>query len=268
MPVIAKNIETSFGQPSVRIALAVLCGLLAAGLLYYREQEYMLQRSGGERRPIVIAKVAIPDGDRAEEASLDIQEVPQAFIHPNAIPAADMEKVVGRKVHHEIKAAQPLLWTDFESPYNEHAAAATPKGYRAAPVQIGEVLSKSRLLSPGDYVDVIANFNLNERGNVTTTLLQRINVLELGEGAAVLQVTPEQAEKLAFAAEHGTLRFVIRNREDNEQKNLQSTTLQNLLTNISLSERPVVQGTSSVRDPKDLLKQVFDTNSVEGKKHR
>lgn len=268
MSVIAKNIESSFGKPSVRLLLAVACGLLAAALLYYREQEYMLQRSGGERRPIVVAKVAIPDGDRAEEASLDIQEVPQAFIHPNAIPAADMEKVVGRKVHREIKAAQPLLWTDFESPFSERAASATPKGYRAAAVQIGEALSKSRLLSPGDYVDVLANFNLSERGNVTTTLLQRINVLELGEGTAVLQVTPEQAEQLAFATEHGTLRFVIRNREDNEQKNLQSVTLQSLISGASLTERAAAPGAPAIRDPKELLKQVFDTNTTEGKKRR
>lgn len=266
-----KTLETSLGRPSVRLLLAVLCGLVAGVLLYVREEQYMLKRSGGERKSILIAKNSIPEGERAEENNLDVQEVPRAYIHPSAIAASDLDKVSGRKLYREIKAAQPLLWSDFESPFSERTATSTPKGYRAISVQIGEGLAKSRLLSPGDYVDALANFNLSERGSVTTTLLQHIKVLEITETWALLQLSPEQAEQLAFALEHGTMRFVIRNREDAEQRNLPSATMQSLVKGASGTERPAVntpQALGAIKDPKELLKQVFAPENTGGKRSK
>lgn len=264
-----KAIGISLAKPSVRLLLAVLCGIIAAVLLYVREEQYMLKRSGGERRSILIAKNSIPEGERAEESNIDVQEVPRAYIHPSAIDASDLDKVSGRKLYRAIKAAQPLLWSDFESPFSERTATSTPKGYRALSVQIGEGLAKSRLLSPGDYVDALANLNLNQRGPVTTTLLQHIKVLEITDSWALLQLAPDEAEQLAFALEHGTMRFVIRNREDAEQRKLPTADIQSLVKGASGTERQPVtspQALGAIKDPKELLRQVFAEENTGGKK--
>lgn len=209
------------------------------GLLYLREEQMILERSGGPRTPVLVTKVDMNPGDRLSAENLGTQEIPRAYVHINAISAADQDKVMGRKVYHRIRQNQPLLWTEFDPPERERSSQTLPKGLRLTPIAVGEQMSKSRFLSPGDYIDILTHFNLgSERGSVTTTLLQQVQVLEIIGQVAMVAVTPEQLEQLVFARSHGTLTIGIRNREDLGKPSLPSVTFLTLLGNVAPAPPP------------------------------
>lgn len=235
----ANDTDNGLSKPLVRLGLAALCGVVAMTLLYLREEQMLLERSGGPRTPVLVAKTDIQAGDRLTIENLATQEIPRAYVHVNAISGADQEKIVGRKVYHRIKQNQPLLWTEFDAPERERANETLAKGLRLTPVSIGEQLSRSRFLSPGDFVDILAHFNLGqERGSVTTTLLQQVQVLEIIGNVAMVALTPEQLEQLVFARSHGTLTIGIRNREDIGKQSLPSVTFLTLLGNVAPAPPP------------------------------
>lgn len=225
--------------PLVRLGLASLCGVVAMGLLYLREEQLVLERSGGPRTTVLVAKVNFQPGERVKAESLGTQEIPQAYLHINAISASDQDKIIGRKLYHRVRQNQPLLWTEFDPSERERANETLAKGLRLIPIVVGDQLSKSRFLSAGDALDVLVHFNLGaERGSVTTTLLQQVQVLELIGNVAMVAMTPEQLEQLVFARAHGTLTVAVRNREDIGKPTLPSVTFLTLLGNIAPAPLP------------------------------
>ncbi len=231
--------SSGFSQPLARLGLAALCGVVAMALVYLREEQLVTERSGGPRTPVLIAKVDIQAGDRLTEENLGTQEIPRAYIHINAIAGTDQQKIIGRKVYRPIRQNQPLLWSEFAPPENARANDTLAKGLRLTPIVVGDHLAKSRFLSAGDFLDVLCHFNLgSERGSVTTTILQRVQVLEIIGNVAMVALTPEQLEQLVFARSHGTLTFGVRNREDIGKQMLPAVTFLTLLGNNAPAPAP------------------------------
>ncbi len=223
-------------SPVLRLLIALLCGGLSATLLYFREEQLMLERSGGPRVPVLITTAELHASERVDPKNVSIQEIPRAYVHVNAIAARDQDKIVGRKVYRAVRQNQPLLWSDFDAPELE-TALALQKGLRATPLPLGEI-SHSRFLSPGDYVDVVVHFNLREQGTATVTLMQRVQVLELSGTHAMVALTPEQVESLVFARANGTLTLALRGREDVEQRPLANVTVSKLMKDLNLEPPP------------------------------
>jgi len=150
------------------------------------------------------------------------------------------EKLVGRVAVQNIMAREPLTETRL-APEGSAAglSAVIPEGYRAMTVKVDDVVGISGFIQPGTLVDVVVVINPEEntadRGPVSKIVLQNIKVLANGQNidkpkddreansvkAVTLQVTPEQAEKLALAATEGKLQLVMRNSidQDDEQTN-------------------------------------------------
>jgi len=234
-----KETEGRLTGPLLRLGLASVCGAVAMGLVYLREEQLVMERSGGPRTTVLVAKVDIQPGERMKAENLGTQEVPQAYLHINAINVIDQDKVVGRKLYHRVRQNQSLLWTEFDPTERERASETLAKGLRLTPIVVGDQLSKSRFLSPGDAIDVLVHFNLGpERGSVTTTLLQQVQVLELIGNVAMVAMTPEQLEQLVFARAHGTLTVAVRNREDIGKPSLPSVTFLTLLGNVAPAALP------------------------------
>jgi pilus assembly protein CpaB len=101
---------------------------------------------------------------------------------------------------------------------------------------------------PGTMVDVVVTIDPREGGGrqdpVSKIVLQNIKVLASGQNidkpenerepnsvkAVTLQVTPEQAEKLALAAAEGKLQLVMRNQIDQGDEQTPGVNKRNLLT--------------------------------------
>jgi pilus assembly protein CpaB len=98
-------------------------------------------------------------------------------------------------------------------------------------VKVDDVVGVSGFIQPGTLVDVVVTINPpdeRQRDRISKIVLQNIKVLANGGNidkpknekevervkAVTLQVTPEQAEKLALASSEGKLQLVMRNSVD------------------------------------------------------
>ena len=97
-------------------------------------------------------------------------------------------------------------------------SAVIPEGYRAMTVKVDDVVGISGFIMPGTLVDVVVMIDPREGSGmqdpISKIVLQNIKVLANGQNidkpenereansvkAVTLQVTPEQAEKLALAS--------------------------------------------------------------------
>lgn len=254
------NVQEMFASPMRRFLIAVISGGLAIVLLYYYIDKTLLESSGGERISVLISTKAVHPGERIDGQSVATQAVPTAYVHDNSVREKDRGKVLSRRVYRQIAANQPLLWSDFDAPEGDRSAGASlSKGMRAYAMPIGESMRKAQLIRSGDTVDIIFHFTVPQ-GSVAVTLFQRVMLLEQSGDVAVLALTPEQAEQLAFAQAHGGATITLRNREDTEQKELRQVSFPNLLSGY-VDMRPggsVTSPTSNVKNdlPLQLLEQL------------
>lgn len=129
-------------------------------------------------------------------------------------------------------------------------AAILKPGTRAISVKGNKVLGISGLINPGNRVDVIITVNDPVIKKVKSKIVLE-NLLVLATGTQIqknekgepmpvdvytLEVTPEQAERLALAGSEGTLNFALRNATDSDDTWTRGITIPQLLASSSWSE--------------------------------
>ena len=180
---------------------------------------------------IVVAKVDIAPGEKIIAEQLASVQFPRNAMPDGTFDA--MDKLVGRVAVVQIAAREPV--TDFKLAPEGAAgglSAVIPEGYRAMTVKVDDVVGISGFVMPGALVDVVVVINPAETNGqqnpISKIVLQNIKVLANGQNidrpkndreaetvkAVTLQVTPEQAEKLALASSEGKLQLVMRNSVD------------------------------------------------------
>ncbi len=211
----------------VVLAGAVIFGLVAA----ISVSRYLSNAQGFPRgtNKVVVAKVEIPLGTQIIAEQLETATFPS-----NATPDGvfdSVEKLVGRVAVVQIAAREPV--TDFKlAPEGSTGglSATIPEGYRAMAVKVDDVIGVSGFLKPGAMVDILTVIEpprdmATKKDPISKIVLQNVKVLASGQNmdkpknereaesvrVVTLQVTPEQAEKLALAAVEGKLRLVMRN---------------------------------------------------------
>jgi pilus assembly protein CpaB len=223
---------------------AVVFGLVAAvSVSRYLSSAQAYTKSLGN---VVVAKVDIPVGTKIEAEQLTAVQFPKGATPDGAFESAD--KVVGRVSVTNIAAREPV--TDFKlAPAGSVGglSAVIPEGYRAMTVKVDDVVGVSGFIMPGALVDVVvvirpAEQNMQDNP-ISKVVLQNIKVLANGQNidkpkddreaesvkAVTLQVTPEQAEKLALASTEGKLQLVMRNAVDQGDEQTQGVDKRRLL---------------------------------------
>lgn len=225
-----KKNELTLTNPIWRFAAALILGIAAMLLLYKYEQSILLDRSGGRRVGVLVARAEIASGERIEAEKVEVQEIPIAYVHANAVRVEDQASVMRQKVFRKIPQNSFLQWSDLDAHGSETTReSALPRGMRGVPLPLGSAFGKSRALRRGDSIDILINFELPDAGSLTLTLFQQVLVLDQEEGSAIVALTPEQAEQLVFALAHGTPAIALRGREDPEQRVLPHVTFSNLI---------------------------------------
>jgi pilus assembly protein CpaB len=224
---------------------AAVFGLLAA----FSVSRYLSDAQANTRNmnSVVVAKVDIPLGTKVAAEQLSTVQFPS-----NAIPEGtfdNAEKLVGRVTVTNVAAREPV--TDFKLAPEGSAgglSAVIPAGYRAMTVKVDDVIGVAGFLQPGTMVDVLTVIEQpgsTMSGNpISKIVLQNVKVLASGQNldkpkdereadavkAVTLQVTPEQAEKLALASTEGKLRLVLRNGIDQDDEQTTGADKKSLLT--------------------------------------
>ena len=196
---------------------------------------------------VAVAKVDIPVGTKIVAEQVTTVQFPNGSTPDGTFDTAD--KLVGRVAVTSIAAREPI--TDAKLAPEGTAAGLTaviPEGYRAMTVKVDDVVGVSGFIMPGALVDVVVviepNDSTSSQGPISKIVLQNIKVLANGQNidqpknereansvkAATLQVTPEQAEKLALASTEGKLQLVLRNSVDQGDEQTAGVNKHTLLT--------------------------------------
>jgi pilus assembly protein CpaB len=127
-----------------------------------------------------------------------------------------------------VEAGQVFLWNYLEvSAEPLGLASRISPGERAVTIGVDRKSGLESMLRPGNRVDVIATFNFPGEKNrrVSRTLLQNVTVLATGndDGAGqystvTFQLSPEEAELMAFAEGVAEIKLSLRGNRDVEVK--------------------------------------------------
>lgn len=227
------------------LAGALLFGLLAAvSVSRYLSSAQAYTKNLNN---IAVAKVAIPIGTKIVAEQVTMVQFPKESTPDGTFDKA--EKLVGRVAVTNIAAREPI--TDSRLAPEGTAgglSAVIPEGYRAMTVKVDDVVGISGFIMPGTLVDIVVTIDPAERAGmqdpVSKIVLQNIKVLANGQNidkpddqreansvkAVTLQVTPEQAEKLALASTEGKLQLVMRNSIDQGDEKTTGVNKRGLLT--------------------------------------
>ena len=230
--------------------LVVLVGALIFGVLAAVTVSKYLSKAQAFSRNltnVAVAKVAIPLGSKIVAEQITVVQFPKESTPDGAYDS--VEKLAGRVAVVNIAAREPITEARL-APEGTAAglSAVIPEGYRAMTVKVDDAAGISGFIQPGTMVDVVVTIDPAEGASrqdpVSKIVLQNIKVLASGQNidkpenereansvkAVTLQVTPEQAEKLALASAEGKLQLVMRNQIDQGDEQTPGVNKRNLLT--------------------------------------
>ena len=214
----------------IALAAAVAFGLIAAvsvSRYLASAQQYTKNLAN-----VVVAKVEIPIGTKIVPEQLSVVQFPKAVTPEGTFSVVD-EKLIGRVATVRISMREPVTEARL-APVGSAGGLSSviPDGYRAMTVKVDDVVGVSGFIQPGTLVDIVVTIvppdTAKRREKVSKIVLQNIKVLASGQNidkpkneketdrvkAVTLQVTPQQAEKLALASSEGRLQLVMRNSVD------------------------------------------------------
>ena len=211
------------------LAGALLFGLLAAvSVSRYLSSAQAYTKSLSR---VAVAKVAIPVGTRIIPEQVMVVQFPKESTPDGTFDSP--EKLAGRVAITNIAAREPITESRLAPEGTAGGLSAViPEGYRAMTVKVDDVVGISGFIMPGTLVDVVVVIDPADHAGmqdpISKIVLQNIKVLANGQNidkpenqreansvkAVTLQVTPEQAEKLALASSEGKLQLVMRNSVD------------------------------------------------------
>lgn len=214
----------------IALLAAITFGLIAAVSV----KQYLLSAQAFNRtNEVVVAKFDIPVGSRIIAEQLMVAQFPADVTPEGAISTID-DKLIGRVVVTAISPREPVTESRL-APVGSLGGLSSviPEGYRAMTVKVDDVVGVSGFIMPGTLVDIVVVIQPPKGSNneemISKIVLQNIKVLASGQNidkpkndreversvrAVTLQVTPEQAEKLALAGSEGKLQLVMRNSVD------------------------------------------------------
>jgi pilus assembly protein CpaB len=238
----------------IPVGVAIIIALITSLMIY----SYLQKKSNGgevviETQAVAVAAVDLPWGttlakDMIKKVDFLKRSLPQDSI-------ADPASLVGRVLVYPVKANEPI----FESrlaPTNLKTGgvgAVISQKKRAVAVKVDKVIGVSGFIQPGSRVDVLITLSTGKAHTpITKTILENLLVLASGSDTKdkkgfeerasttdviTLEVTPEEAEKLAMATAEGKIQLALRNFSDTAHVLTPGTTLPSLLASYSL-QRP------------------------------
>lgn len=205
------------------IAMALAFALIAAALAtaWMKSRIEAVEVSNKTLTSVVVAARDVPMGKRVEREDLRLVRTFEDGAPSDAY--RDVGKLVGQVARSPLYAGEVLVVRRISEYAGGSALAAVLKpGMRAVSIRVDDVIGVGGFVLPENRVDVISAFN--ENGEATAeTIIRDVRVLAVDQrsdpttdgpvvGRAVtLEVTPEDAEKIAVARQRGILQLTLRN---------------------------------------------------------
>jgi pilus assembly protein CpaB len=209
--------------------VAVVVGVIAAIAVYNwltGEQE-RLEKKMAEAlatENVVVATMEIPMGTPVNVEKVKLVEWPQANMPPRAVQT--IEAADGRVALLSIQPGDPITEIKL-MPLGGPPGILSykiPEGHRAMTMGVDQVSGVAGFITPGNRVDIVLTGQpFGHKEPISRIILQDVPILATGqvieqdpEGKPVvvptvtMDVTPEDAEKLALANDQGRLQLILR----------------------------------------------------------
>lgn len=164
--------------------ISVGAALFAIFMLYSwsQEQKSEMARKFGSTKRVVRASQDIAEMETIDESKLELTDVPVDFIQPDAI--AEPEAAVGQVAAVPIKKGEHVLQNKLLLPGPDTGLSMeVSPGKRAITLPVDDMRGVSRLLRPGDRIDIVAALDYGKGADSrreVRTILQDIVVLATG----------------------------------------------------------------------------------------
>ena len=230
---------------AVAVVLASVSALLVYNYLSANDRE--AARARMEAQQVVVAAAEIPFGTKVKPEQVKLADWPKKNIPAGS--SGNLTHVQDRLAISDIPVGAPVLESSL-APVNSGAGVMSyiiKPGKRAITVAVNEVVGVAGFVLPNSMVDVVATVDspygkqANGRDSrISKIVLQNVRVLAVGqmleqkEGKPVsvptvtLDVTPEDAEKLALASEN-KVQLILRHLDDTETAKTKGETVATLL---------------------------------------
>lgn len=205
-----------------RVAIAASIAI-AAVFLWFRRVDQPSASSRIRTVPIVVAGKDIPAGVIVDRIALVIAQWPAGTLPAGAY--ANVDSVLGRVTRVPVYKGEAMVPGRL-APKGTGAgtlAMITP-GKRAFGIRVNDVASLAGMIQPNSRVDimVVVNDTAASKG-VANLVMSNMRVLAIGRSpgsaqdgrpvnsaVATIEVTPDEAERLAIAASQASLQLMLR----------------------------------------------------------
>lgn len=210
------------------IVIAVVLSLITAILIYmYISRNNTVVEPEIEKVSVYVAARTIPA--RTEITASDIKQVSMAKELLNTNAVTDMDDITGKYTLQSIIEGELIRSERLADEDSMYVSYMVPEGTRAVSMNVTEQTNVANLVRPGDFVDLVVNFEKEEDAQgatyprITKMILQNVQVLALGQDVMLssdklkeppttvtLAIKAADVEKFVFASEFGTIRLALR----------------------------------------------------------
>jgi pilus assembly protein CpaB len=193
---------------------------------------------------VVVPVHAMAKGDILTQEDISSRTVPVDFVPADAVTPDNFQNFLGQVLRAPLAQGAPLSASAVDL-VADHFSNVINKGDVAYTIQVDDTNSMSGLMIPGDHVDIL--LMVTDQTSVKIMPLQS-NVLVLATGHrakgvpptgdanadsnfsnVTLELTPEEAQRVAIAGKSGELRLMLRQAGNAQPFNLRSLSKDELL---------------------------------------
>lgn len=228
------NKGKALAQIGFAILLACVAGFLALRWMDSSRPETKVIEVQKPTVPVVVATRILSPGSKLAPDMIRVVDFLETSV-PDGV-FANAEEIAGRVLLSPVSQGEPV--TRFKLASTEigvgGVSALVNPGMRAMAVRGNRVMGVAGFVNPGNRVDVLVTLDNDGRGGardkpVSKLVLANVLVLATGEqleadeqgnvapvDVYTLEVSPEQAERLALASLKGELNFALRGSLDDD----------------------------------------------------
>ena len=244
----------------LRAILVLVLGLILAGGSVFVVHSWLTNavrqaQDGPDELPqvefvqIVVARADMPFGRIIERELVQLHPWPKGALPEAAFTT--LEDLLGdgsrgqRRARKAISIGEPLAAAKVSN-FGEKVtvADAIEPSMRAIAIRVNDVTGVAGFITPGDRVDIVLTRQLDTNEMRADTILQNITVRGIDQTVdeerdkpsvvktVTIEVTPDDAQKLALAQQAGTLSLTLRNLANNQKASLPSLGMRDLVPDV------------------------------------
>jgi pilus assembly protein CpaB len=259
------------------LTLSILMAVTAVFFVsnYVSSIEEEAKKKYGTEVLALVAKADIKEMDTISETMLEYKLIPKRYLEPNAVSlekkeedkqtARALRSMAGTVAIVPLKKGEQITYNKLTEPsLRTGLAPQVSPGRRAISIPVNDITAVSKLIKPGDRVDLIAVLDMgggNKANKLAKTVLQDVVILSIGryvannvarlvEGDAfsgkervrsltddvsfatvTLEVEPLQVQSLALIMANGdnNITLSLRNNDDSERPQFSATIISDVI---------------------------------------